>query len=145
MGRKYEPHIYAMEVGAIWGLLGKDWGAPDDPSPERRAARLQLRVAMVVIEWLRVQRVTQTEFAAKIGMDRAKLNRVLHGMSWASLIDIERLLGGCGETLMSISLAVGDGPHQPAAVKRVIRAYLREQLAMVAEESAHTEPAHPST
>lgn len=78
-------------------------------------------------------------------MDRPKVSRLLTGAMWASLIDLEVLLGGAGATLTSVSLAIGDGSHQSTRVKNIISSYLREQLAKVEEETAHSEPAHPST
>ena len=121
------------------------WSGPDDPDPERRAARVQDQVARIVRLRLKADGITQTEFARSIGMDRPKVSRLLTGAMWASLIDLEMLLGGAGATLTSVSLAIGDGSHQSARVKKIIGAYLRDQLAKVEEESARTEPARPST
>lgn len=121
------------------------WSGPDDPDPERRAARIQDQAARIVRLRLKADSITQKEFAKRVGMDRPKVSRLLTGAMWASLIDLEVLLGGCGATLTSISLAIGDGAHQSARVKKVISSYLREQLATLEEETAHTEPAHPSS
>lgn len=120
------------------------WSAPGDPDPARRAARVQDQVSRLVRQYLKAEGLTQKRFARQIGMDVPKVSRLLTGAMWASLTDLETLLGGCGETLTSVALAVGDGSHQSPRVKRVIAAYLREQLVKVEEETAHSEPAHPS-
>ncbi|MGN7948556.1 helix-turn-helix domain-containing protein [Microbacterium sp. 22215] len=121
------------------------WSGPDDPDPERRAARIQDQAARIVRLRLKADGITQAQFAESIGMDRPKVSRLLTGAMWASLIDLEILLGGCGATLTSISLAIGDGSHQSTRVKKIISSYLREQLAKVEEENAHIEPERPST
>lgn len=121
------------------------WSGPGDTDPARRAARVQDQVSRFVRQYLKVEGLTQKRFARRIGMDIPKVSRLLTGAMWASLTDLETLLGGCGETLTSVALAVGDGSHQSPRVKRVIAAYLREQLAKVEEETSHSEPAHPST
>lgn len=138
------PERYAR-TGAFGRTHAKPWSGPDDPRPERRAALVQDQVARFVRAHLARESISQTEFAKRIGMDRPKLNRLLNGTMWASLTDIESLLGECGATLTSIALAVGDGSHQSPRVKKIIASFLEEALAKVQEEIARTGPEHPST
>ncbi len=141
MEHPFEPKLYSR---AAFGLEGKPaWGGPDNPSPHARAARVQDLVARAVRRHVRENGTTLTEFAKKIDMDRARLSRLLGGRQWASLVDIEVLLGACGETLTSLSLDVGNGSHQAPRVQRILTAYLREQIQLVEAGSVRNEPAHP--
>lgn len=121
------------------------WSGPDDPDPERRAARIQDQTSRIVRLRLKADGITQQEFADRVGMDRPKVSRLLTGAMWASLIDLETILGGCGATLTSISLAIGDVSHQSTRVKKVISSYLREQLAKVEAETVRIEQERPLT
>lgn len=145
MDSRYPPSHHVPAYERFGSSDVPAWSGPDDPNPERRAARIQDQVARIVRLRLKADGVTQKEFARRIGMDRPKVSRLLTGAMWASLIDLEALLGGCGATLTSVSLAVGDGSHQSTRVKQIISSYLREQLAKVEEETVRTELAHPST
>lgn len=121
------------------------WSGPDEPDAETRAARVQDQVARFVRRHLKLHGITQKEFAARIGVDRPKVSRLLTGAMWASLTDLELMLGECGATLTSVALAIGDGSHQSPRVKKIIAAYLHEALAKVEEEIVRTEQEHPST
>lgn len=158
MDFKYPPESFAVppeRFGRSPALAGDfdpalltappTWGSPDDPDPARRAARVQEQVARFVRAHLKAQRLSQKQFAKLVGMDEPKVSRLLTGAVWASLTDLECLLGGCGQTLTSVALAIGDAAHQPPRVKKVIAAYLRAQLAQVEGETSHSEPGHPST
>lgn len=145
MDFRYPPNHHVPDYERFGSSDTPAWSGPDDADPERRAARIQDQAARIVRLRLKADGITQAQFAASIGMDRPKVSRLLTGAMWASLVDLETLLGGCGATLTSISLAIGDGSHQSAQVKKVISSYLREQLAKVEEESAHTEPERPLT
>lgn len=123
----------------------RPWFSPDEQDAEVRAAGIQDQAARFVRIFMKAHKLSQAQFATEIGMDHPKLSRLLTGAMWASLIDLETILGGCGTTLTSISLAVGDGSHQSPRVKRIISSYLREQLAKVEEETAHIEQGRPST
>lgn len=140
---RHAPNHYAFDSRHFGAVDAPPWSGPDDPNAERRAARIQDQAARIVRLRLKADGITQKEFARRVGMDRPKVSRLLTGAVWANLIDLETLLGGCGATLTSISLAIGDGSHQSARVKKIIGSYLREQLAKVEEEIAHTEQAHP--
>lgn len=138
MDRRHSPNHYLPE-GLRFGWSDvAPWSGPDDPDPRRRAARVQDQVARIVRLHLKAAAITQHQFAESIDMDRPKLSRLLTGAMWASLIDLEALLGGCGATLTSVSLAIGDGSHQSSQVKRIIASYLRDQLAKVEAETART-------
>lgn len=141
---RQEPQHYLPEFGRFGQNDSPPWSGPDDPDPVRRAARIQDQVARVVRLRLKFDGITQAQFAASIGMDRPKVSRLLTGAMWASLVDLEALLGGAGATLTSISLAIGDGSHQSSRVKSIIGSYLRDQLAKVEEETSRTVRAHPS-
>lgn len=142
---RYPPNHHVPDYEPFGSSETPAWSGPDDPDPVRRAARIQDQAARIVRLRLKADSITQKEFAAAIGMDRPKVSRLLTGAMWASLIDLEMLLGGAGATLTSISLAIGDGSHQSTRVKSIISSYLRDQLAKVEEESVRSEPTHPST
>ncbi|MFF7291633.1 helix-turn-helix domain-containing protein [Microbacterium sp. NPDC008134] len=145
MDYRYPPNHHMPEHARFGQNDVSPWSGPDDPDPERRAARIQDQASRIVRLRLKADGITQQEFAQRIGMDRPKVSRLLTGAMWASLIDLETLLGGCGATLTSVSLAIGDGTHQSARVKKVISSYLREQLEKVEEETARIEQERPST
>lgn len=142
MEHPFEPKHYSR---AAFGLEGEPaWGGPDAPSPHARAARVQDLVARAVRRHVRENGTTLSEFARKIDMDRARLSRLLGGRQWASLVDIEVLLGACGETMTSLALDVGDGSHQAPRVQRIITAYLRGQLQTVEAGTVHSGRERPS-
>ncbi len=114
------------------------WVAADEPDPNRRAARVQDQVARLVRDYLAASNLTQGEFATRIDMPRSKFNRLLNGAVWASLPDLERLLGGCGETMASVAWAIGDSSQQPEKIRAVIAQYLHGQLAMLEGDTART-------
>lgn len=145
MDFRYPPNHHLPESSRFGQSDTPGWSGPDDPDPERRAARIQDQASRIVRLRLKADGVSQTQFAKAIGMDRPKVSRLLTGAMWASLVDLETLLGGCGATLTSVSLAIGDGSHQSARVKRVISSYLREQLEKVEEETARIEQERPLT
>lgn len=145
MDFRYPPNHHLPEDSRFGQSDTPTWSGPDDPDPERRAARIQDQASRIVRLRLKADGISQSQFAAKIGMDRPKVSRLLTGAMWASLIDLEMLLGGCGATLTSVSLAIGDGSHQSTRVKKIISSYLREQLEKVEEETPHTGQGHPST
>lgn len=145
MDFRYPPNHHMPELARFGQNDVAAWSGPDDPDPERRAARIQDQAARIVRLHLKAAGITQQEFADRVGMDRPKVSRLLTGAMWASLIDLETILGECGATLTSISLAIGDGSHQSARVKRIISSYLREQLEKVEEETARIEQERPST
>lgn len=145
MDFRYPPSHHAPEYMRFGSSDTQPWSGPDDPDPERRAARIQDQAARIVRLRLKADGITQKEFAKRIGMDRPKVSRLLTGAMWASLVDLEMLLGGAGATLTSVSLAIADGSHQSTRVKKIISSYLQEQLAKVEEETARIEREHPST
>lgn len=145
MDSRYPPAHFTPDYYEFGDNRFGPWSGPDDPDAEARAARVQDQVARFVRRHLKLHSLTQKEFAARTGFDRPKLSRLLTGAMWASLTDIELMLGECGATLTSVALAIGDGSHQSPRVKKIIAAYLHEALAKVEEETAHIAPEHPST
>lgn len=136
---EWSPDSYVEGDFVVFG--GSDpgaWGGPDEPNPVSRAARIQDQVARFIREHLGVTKETQIEFATRIGMPRAKLNRLLHGREWARLHELERMLDGCGQTMTSVSWAIGDVSRQPERVRLIIAEYLHEQLAKVEEGTVRT-------
>ncbi|MFJ2543062.1 helix-turn-helix domain-containing protein [Microbacterium sp. NPDC087589] len=145
MDFRYPPSHFTPDYVEFGDNRFDPWSGPDDPNAEARAARVQDQVARFVRRHLKLHGITQKEFAATIGIDRPKVSRLLTGAMWASLTDLELMLGECGATLTSVALAVGDGSHQSPRVKKIIASYLQEALAKVEGEIARTEPEHPST
>lgn len=141
----YEPSFYVEGALNGFGFIeGALWGAPDNPDPVARAARVQDQVARTVNEYLKGNRVTQSAFADAVGISRQRLNRLLNGAWWARLPELEQMLGGCGSSMAQVSWAIGEGRRQPEAIQRVIATYLHEQLTKV-EGNARTGPERPST
>lgn len=135
----YVPGDLSVFGDAASGL----WGGPDDPDPVSRAARIQDQVAGFVRDHLRGSKMSQGEFATLVGLPREKLNRLLRGREWARLHELERMLGGCGHTMTSVSWAIGEGAHQPEVVRGAIAMYLSERAEQLAAGISRTAPAHP--
>lgn len=138
------PDSYVLGEQSVFGdAIPGAWGGPDDPDPISRAARIQDQVVRFVRDYLQNAKVSQGEFASLIGLPREKLNRLLRGREWARLHELERMLGGCGHTMTSVSWAIGEGAHQPEVVRSAIATYLSERAEQLAAGTSRTAPMHP--
>lgn len=77
--------------------------------------------------------LTQGEYAEAIGWLRGRLSRVLVGLVWIPLLDLEELLETIGESIASVSFDSLPPSRQAGVMKLATAAYLRSQSYVLVE------------
>lgn len=118
-----------------FGRAGAEWwpGTTTTDKAQTRAARLQHDSMIRLRAHLARVHLTQGEYAEKIGWLRGRLSRVLVGLVWIPLLDLEELLETFGESIASVSFDSLSPGRQAGIIKAMTAAYLRSQSYVLVE------------
>lgn len=105
-----------------------------------QAAQLQHGVSLLVQRELKQRSLSKAWLAAKVGWRRERLSRLLRGHAFASTADLFLLIGTMRLSWQQAALAVDpDVRVEKLRRDRLLREYLREELALVEERIVRRE------
>ena len=132
----------------MFGRVNADWSEPATPqaAARARAAQMQHQAAIHARAFLSSRQQTQGQLAERLGWRRERLSRVLLGQVWATLTDLEEILGACETDIAGITFASLPPSDRFDPMKQIVAGYLRDQLRKIEESQfafAATRPSKP--